>query len=222
MCNDTHPNLTALVKQSVKEVYKQDRRSRVWLVEYHGKPYVIKRFEYIPLRQILGWIIGLHPAQIEARRATQLIKQGLPAQPIVAAKLINGKAHLLTEFAGQQAYQELKSGNFASFAKRKQILQAISRLMRKLITSGWVFRDCKLSNMIISDKDRSIKLIDVGSFKRNCSRRRRLNMIRILDDTAKRANLSRAERLRMAISMGLNDKEIRELATNPQRTSTGY
>ncbi|WP_432799020.1 hypothetical protein [Poriferisphaera sp. WC338] len=212
MCKD----VSFLSKLPEREVYKEDNRSRVWLVEHEGIKYVIKRFEYARWRQIIGWLVHLHSGKIEVRKSKQLAASDLPVEKIIASKMIGGRAHLVSLYLGKQIFEAFNNQQVVGYQDRTKLIESISHVMRDLIDKGYVFRDCKLSNMILRDEDHSVCLIDVGSFRRFHSNRRHLNMLRILDDTAKRANISRAERLRAARAMHLSSKEIRMLVINPK------
>ena len=70
------------------EQYKDDARSSVWRVVDEGVDgesrggesgggWVIKRFEYWSVRQVLGWLIGMHPGQFEYRRNRKLRRLGV-------------------------------------------------------------------------------------------------------------------------------------------------
>ena len=192
-------------------VYKHDRRSRVWLTCYKNKYYVIKRFEYLPIRQILGACIGLHPGQLETRKSRRLHRKSLPVERVLAFKLIKGRAHLLTAYAGNQVSNCFTSSQFNDYQYRKLLVFAVCKSVKRLLDSGYVFRDCKLSNMVQSKPGKSVRFIDVGSIKRNRSRHRFLHMLRILDETAFNAGLTRHERFRGAQKLGLNKQDILDI-----------
>ncbi len=176
------------------ELYKADRRSRVWRIDPatgQGR-IVLKRFEYSPLRQRLGWLVRLHPAQHEIRQAERMLADELPVVPLLSWHLqpqgLGCKALLASPWFGQSLWAMRLQKQTLDEDRRHQLLQNISGLVASLIQRGWVFRDLKTANVLVDGQDRPW-LIDVGSARKikpiRCSHagRRTWRMLRMLDHT---------------------------------------
>jgi len=163
----------------VAALYKADRRSTVWSV-YRGEGlFVVKRFEYSPLRQAAGLGCRLHPAQLERRSHVRLRDAGLPVVPLVDGGMVVAgvglKVWLATQWAGRMLNAVLTDPAVSDAEKRAAIDEAAS-LTRRLIEARLVFRDLKPSNMLI-DASGHARLIDTGSVRRGASSRRIERMI---------------------------------------------
>ncbi len=151
------------------EVYKQDHRSRVWRIEASdGGSFVIKRYEFNPLRQKLGWLIGRHPAQREIRRAAYLSQLGVPVVPIIAhgwdSKEGASRAWLVTPCTGRSLFHLFYHQELSDPDRRGRILDMAGELTGELIRRGLFNRDHKASNILVDSKDR-LWLIDTGGVR---------------------------------------------------------
>lgn len=185
-----------------KAVYKQDRRSKVWLHAPAGDPVtalVVKRFEYAPWRQWLAGVLGVHPAQRERRANRRLLAAGLPVAPIVAQGRLPcrfGVRHwLATPPRGRSLQRLLRDPAPAPHARRRAAVHAVARLTAQLMRAGVFFKDLKTSNILIDECDR-VWLIDVGSARRMWTRRSAIRMLVMLDKTAAGDGASKADRVR--------------------------
>ncbi len=154
-----------------QQVYKHDARSRVWCVSSEGgASFVIKRFEFSPLRQGLGLALGLHPGQREIRRFRQLKAAGLPVAPIIASGVqrrgVAARFWLVTPHRGTSLHNLFNHGKMTDPARRQRVLEAVGQLTGELIRKGLFNRDHKASNIVIDDEDRPW-LIDVGAVGRS-------------------------------------------------------
>ncbi len=186
-------------------VFKDDRRSRVWQIriENHASDtahtdLVIKRFMYAPLRQRLGMLFGLHPAQRERRANRKLARGGLSVVPIVAHGAqragLGCRLWLITPMAGRSLETLLHDGSLQG-GSRRSTSRAVGALAGRLIAGGWFFRDLKTSN-IVMDQEGQPSLIDVGSVRRLRSKKQALRMLAMLDHTARRDGATATDRLR--------------------------
>lgn len=186
----------SLLAAAPVEVYKTDARSTVWRVETPGGPMVVKRFEYSPLRQALGRMLGLHPAQREACRAQQLIRDGFPVVPIAGTLAVRSgmgcKVHLVTPYTGESLQRLLRGEKLNDEARRRAVLMAVGELAARLIAKGWRFRDFKTANLVIDDAG-GVHLIDVGSARRSGSARRKDEMLEMLQHTLEQDGVKEAE-----------------------------
>ena len=153
------------------EVYKHDARSRVWRIEpTDGRAYVVKRFEFNPLRQALGVAAGLHPGQRERRWSAKLAAAGLPVASIVASgtqgRGLGLRLWLVTPYVGVSLFNLFHHGQLADQARRVAILDAVGRLTGNLAHQGYFNRDHKASNIVIDAGDRPV-LIDYGAVRRS-------------------------------------------------------
>ncbi len=154
-----------------QQVYKHDARSRVWRVcDHAGASFVIKRFEFNPLRQALGLTLGLHPGQRERRRAKQLIAVGLPVAPIIASGVqrhrLAARFWLVTPHRGTSLHNLFNQGKLTDPDRRQRILKAVGQLTADLTRLRLFNRDHKASNIVIDDHDHPW-LIDVGAIGRS-------------------------------------------------------
>lgn len=179
------------------EVYKQDRRSRVWRIDLDQAPAVVKRFEHSPPRQLAAWLLGMHPAQVERRANRRLTRDGIAVVPIAAHGVVAAglglKAWLATPWAGRPLVTLLAER--PSGPHRRALAVAVGRLAGVLIALGWFFKDLKTSNILV-DEAGAVRLIDVGSARRRWTRGQAIRMLVMLDRTAERDGASRADRLR--------------------------
>lgn len=152
------------------QVYKHDARSRVWRIDAaDGRSFVVKRFEYSPIRQLLGFVLGLHPGQRERRRARHLKAAGLTVAPIIASGVqrrgVGVCYWLVTPYLGTSLYHLFYQGELTDADRRERVLQAVGRLTGELIRLGIFNRDHKASNIVVDGEDRPW-LIDVGAVRR--------------------------------------------------------
>ena len=149
------------------QVYKQDRRSRVWRIDApDGRAYVIKRFEYSPIKQMLAGMLGIHPGQRERRCCEMLKAAGLAVVPIVGGGVSQRKYWLVTPYTGKSLYNLLHHGELTDPQKRTQLMTAVGQLTRQLAAKGLFNRDHKASNIVV-DEDAKPWLIDVVGVRRS-------------------------------------------------------
>lgn len=157
------PPLAALIALPSAEVFKDDRKSRVWrAIDDAGQAWVIKRWKHAAWRQRLQWATGFHPAQVEKRRHDELARAGLAVQPIEAVGYHAGGV-VVTRFRGVSLYNWLRTGGPRDAGARRAMYQRLGSLLGRMFAARVIFRDCKASNMLVDPEDRSLWLIDVGS-----------------------------------------------------------
>jgi len=155
--------LAQLVSLHPAEVFKDDRKSRVWrVVDKAGDSWVIKRWKHAALRQRLQWWTGFHPAQVENRRHGELDRAGLPVQPIEAVGYQVGGV-VVTRYRGVSLYNWLRTGGPRDAGARRAMYQRLGALLGRMFAARVIFRDCKASNMLVDPDAGSLWLIDVGS-----------------------------------------------------------
>lgn len=176
--------------------YKSDARSIVWRqTSPAGDDVVIKRWQYSPLRQRLGRLLGLHPAQREIRWNRRLIALGLPVVPILQHTRHRGRSQLHTPHIGPSLQQALRSGEL-SFGAKRAIARQLADAVADLFDHELSFRDMKTSNVLLDDAGK-LHWIDVGSFRR-VSPDRIMRSLALLDHTAAGDGATRTDRLRFA------------------------
>ena len=165
-------------------VFKSDERSRVWQVGDGRSARVLKAFGDVSKGAKLKGLIGLHPAQVELRRAKQMRAAGLAVVPVEAAGTLDGKRVLTTPLMGPslQALQADPSGeNWPDDAHRRFALDAVVELVNEMVRAGFVNRDLKTSNLVVGPDDfRHVMMIDVGGARRStdpAARRRTVAML---------------------------------------------
>lgn len=173
------------------EVYKQDRRSRVWRIDTpDGRSFVIKRFEYNPLRQTLAGVLGVHPGQREQRCCAMLKRVCVSVVPIIASgacrRGLGQNLWLVTPYVGVSLYNLLYRDGLTDIARRGRVMDAVGGLTGQLAGKGLFNRDHKASNILIDGEDRPW-LIDVGGVRRS---RGAADTLRMLENL--RANLAEA------------------------------
>jgi tRNA A-37 threonylcarbamoyl transferase component Bud32 len=177
-------DLHTLVQAETVRVFKQDARTRVWQAHGPDGPVVVKRFEYWPLRQLAGRLLGIHPGQFEQRRIRLLERVGVSAAPIIASGVINGRYHLVTPFIGPSVQQVLFEGRLD-----RPRMEAIADLVQGMLSSGLFNPDLKVSNILIDRHDRA-HLIDVGKVRRSSSDRNRSRMLAMLFHTLEKHGIT--------------------------------
>lgn len=153
------------------EVYKQDQRSRVWRIDApNGRAYVIKRFEFNPIRQALGILLGVHPGQSERRLSHQLIQAGIPVVPVMATGVQSAgpgrRFWLTTPWTGTSLFNLLYHHQLGDPDRRAKVMDATGRLTGLLIAKDYFNRDHKASNILIDDQGSAL-LIDYGAVRRH-------------------------------------------------------
>lgn len=151
------------------EVFKHDARSRVWRIDApDGRPYVVKRFEFNPIRQALGRLLGVHPGMREIKQTGLLIDRGVPVVPIIASGIQRRGAGvyfwLVTPYIGKSVFNLLYHGDLSDDQRRAAVLDRIGRLTRGLIAEGFFNRDHKASNILIDAAGKPL-LIDCGAVR---------------------------------------------------------
>jgi len=153
------------------QVYKHDARSRVWRIDApDGHSFVVKRFEYNPVRQALAAALGIHPGQRECRMARRLIRSDVPVIPIVASGYLRSrlgiKFWLATPHRGISLHNLFHHQELSDVQRRAGVIDAALDLTNLLSSKRYYNRDHKASNIIIDDQDRPW-LIDVGAVRRS-------------------------------------------------------
>ncbi|MEM9419947.1 MAG: lipopolysaccharide kinase InaA family protein [Planctomycetota bacterium] len=146
------------------KVFKQDRRSRVWLVEdVSGARWVIKRFEHSSLRQRLVAKVGHHPAQREVNWHAKLIATELPVVPIFAAGSDEaGRQWLITAWRGDDLAEWISDGRLADNASlRHNITRQLGDMAGRIMQMRVFNRDFKARNFVV-DEQGKVWLIDAG------------------------------------------------------------
>lgn len=197
------------------QVYKHDARSRVWRIDVpDGRSFVVKRFEYSPLRQLLGFLFWLHPGQRERRQYMWLHRIGLRVAPIV----VNGVSHrglglvywLVTPYLGTSLHNLFYHGELKDDARRERVVDAAGKLTSELIRHRLFNRDHKASNILIDRYDRAW-LIDFGAVQSRYKPGGVARMIASLDATLAEAGASKQDRDRLSEAIGQkpNDAQSR-------------
>ena len=189
------------------EVYKQDRRSRVWqpegTFELGGEPrtVVIKRYEYAGWRQWLSWWFRNHPVQREQQAADRLAASGVKVLDLLAWGLVGTRGCLVTEQTGRSLQAWLEEAS-ASRAERRQVHEALVEIVTALVDGGWFFRDLKVANILVDDSG-GLRLIDTGSARTvgELSREQVVRMLATLDWSARRAGATRHDRRRVFVHL---------------------
>ncbi len=163
-----------------KCVFKTDARSTVW--QTADGNWVIKRFGHNRIRQILSWLIGLHPGQRECRRARALAAQELPVVQVAKTRLISGRLWVATEFVGPSMQQLVASGALRDERQRLPLLSQLADLASRLVRANCFFRDFQLANIVV-DANGHAKLIDVGSARGLSSESQISRMLNLLIET---------------------------------------
>lgn len=153
------------------EVYKHDARSRVWRIDApDAGSFVVKRFEFNPVRQALGRLLGNHPGMREIRQTRRLISQGVPVVPIIASGVQRRGAGLqywlVTPYVGKSVFNLIFHGDLSDAERRARVLDGVGRLTGGLIAKGFFNRDHKASNILI-DAEGKPQLIDCGGVRRH-------------------------------------------------------
>ena len=193
-------DLETLVRAEPVREFKHDARTRVWQARGPNGPVVIKRFEYWPLRQAAGRLLGIHPGQYEQRRIRLLERAGVPAAPIISTGVVGGKYHLVTPYIGPTLQELLKAGHVDG-----KVLEAVAELVHQMFAAGLVNSDFKISNILIHDWGVA-HLIDVGKVRQSTSRHNRGRMLAILFHTLDKHGVTPAHKAEL---MGLIDRRCR-------------
>ncbi|MEM1107783.1 MAG: lipopolysaccharide kinase InaA family protein [Planctomycetota bacterium] len=146
------------------EVFKRDRRSRVWrVVDEAGRSWVIKRFEYSPLRQRLVAKVGQHPAQREIDWHAKLIAAELPVVPIAAAGHDeSGRRWLITPWIGDDLADWVRDGRLLDRPKlRQDVARQLGSIAGRIMQMRVLHRDFKARNVVVDDAGKAW-LIDAG------------------------------------------------------------
>ncbi len=149
------------------QVYKHDARSRVWRIDApDGRSFVVKRFEYNSLRQLLGYLVWLHPGQRECMQYHWLHRVGVRVAPIVASGVSRrglGLTYwLVTPYLGASLHNLFFHDELKDEARRQRVLDAAGKLTGELIRYRIFNRDHKASNIVIDRYNRAW-LIDFGA-----------------------------------------------------------
>ncbi|QQE13154.1 serine/threonine protein kinase [Planctomycetota bacterium] len=188
------PAFINLLQQKSLQIFKDDKRSKVWLVEYENQKFVIKQFRNHPFRQCLTWFIQYHPAQREARMASHLAKNEFHVAPVYITTLHKNTAYLVTPYIGKQIFDRFFWGDLTKPESRHNMILKVATLINYILSKGYIFRDCKLSNMVLDDDSDILHLIDVMSFSKTHSFSRIYNMLDVFNRTAIHAKWTSDER----------------------------
>ncbi|MEM8739496.1 MAG: lipopolysaccharide kinase InaA family protein [Planctomycetota bacterium] len=164
---DDLPVLTAETVESWPEVrvFKDDRRSRVSLVEGpDGRGWVLKLFKRPALRQRVARWVGQHPAQRELKANRRLAEAGVPVVPIVASWVDReGRSWLVTPRVGDSVYHWLMGCELADGGtQRRALTRRLGALTGRLLAMKAEHGDYKSSNILVDDGG-ELHLIDVGA-----------------------------------------------------------
>ncbi|MEM6856070.1 MAG: lipopolysaccharide kinase InaA family protein [Planctomycetota bacterium] len=162
--SDDLPADSAWLSLPEVEVYKQDRRSRVWRVEDDaGRPWVIKRFEHSPLRQKITAAFGQHPAHREMNWHAKLIAAELPVVPIAATGHDElGRHWLVTPWRGDDLTAWIEHGRLADDTnQRHAVARQLGELAGRIMQMRVFNRDFKARNFVLDDAGK-VWLIDAG------------------------------------------------------------
>jgi tRNA A-37 threonylcarbamoyl transferase component Bud32 len=188
--------------RSAETIYKQDRRSKVWLTpstDHDREAVVVKRFEYSPTRQLLAKLLGVHPGQRELRANRWLAAKGIAVVPIIANGCQRagrgGKLWLVTPKRGKSLQSLLREDPPLSRPLRQTVIESVGRLAGQLLRAGVFFKDLKTSNILI-DETGQAWLIDVGSARPMGLSGRADRMLAMLEKTAAQDGAKAADRLR--------------------------
>ncbi|MEM6457894.1 MAG: lipopolysaccharide kinase InaA family protein [Planctomycetota bacterium] len=171
-----------LLQRPEIEVYKHDRRSRVWRVadepgdantaaaasgvKNSGGGWVVKRFEHNLKRQRLARAVGQHPAQREAKWNERLLTAELPVVPIAASGVDDaGRSWLATRHVGVSLYNWLRQSDPddpATQRQRRALTRQLGAIVGRLLVNKVVHGDLKASNLIVDTAGR-LRMIDVGA-----------------------------------------------------------
>ena len=172
------------LSQKPVRVFKSDERSRVWQVGTGRDARVLKAYGDTSLGGKLKALTGLHPAQVEVKRAKQMRGAGLAVVPIEAAGTLQGRRVLASPLMGAslQALQADPAGdNWPDDAARRFALDAVVELVNEMFRAGFVNRDLKTSNLVVGPDDfRHVLMIDVAGARRStdtAARRRTVDML---------------------------------------------
>ncbi|MEM9881695.1 MAG: lipopolysaccharide kinase InaA family protein [Planctomycetota bacterium] len=166
------------------EVYKHDRRSRVWRVADKsagavaaatggsvttsggGGGWVVKRFEHNLKRQRLARAVGQHPAQREVKWNQRLRTAELPVVAIAASGVDGtGRSWLATRHVGVSLYNWLRQSDPddpATRRHRRALTRQLGAIVGRLLVNKVVHGDLKASNLLV-DADGRLRMIDVGA-----------------------------------------------------------
>ncbi|MEM7627317.1 MAG: hypothetical protein AAF333_17100 [Planctomycetota bacterium] len=157
------PRLDDVLALPELRVFKQDRRTRVWLIEGgHGQRWVIKRFDHAPLRQTLTAALGRHPVQREVLWHGRLIDAGLAVVPAFDLGADDaGRRHQATPYRGPTLYDLLRENPPPAAKARHDLTRQAGRLTGQLLALRVFYRDLKASNLVVDDNG-TLYLIDAG------------------------------------------------------------
>lgn len=189
------PTIEELLALPAAETYKSDARSSVWRVDSPRGSYVLKRYEYAPLRQRLGQWLGLHPGQRERRGVRRLQRAGIEAAELERWAVRRGKYVQAMEHGGDCLQDLLNDAAWEAQATREAILRNLATTTAKLLAAGLVHRDLKVGNVLVDDATRVV-LIDVGAVRPSRSTRRRRATLGILFHTLGKASRTPADAAR--------------------------
>ncbi len=160
----TATTLADLLQQPVVELFKQDRKTRVWLThDTQGQPWVLKRFNASPLYQRLRWMLKQHPAQRENLWSDRLIAADVPTVPVlIVDRDAQGHWHTASPYMGVSLYNWLRLCNPArNTRQRHDLTRQAAAIAGRLLRLRVRHTDFKASNLVL-DTDGVLRLIDTG------------------------------------------------------------
>lgn len=207
------PTIDELLALPAAVTYKADARSTVWRVDAPAGAFVLKRYEYPPLRQRLGRWLGMHPGQRERRGVQRLQNAGIAVAEVQRHAVRRGRYVQATAHGGPCLQALLGETAWEADERRAPTLRDLAAATAKLLAAGLVHRDLKVGNVLVRDDGRVV-LIDVGAVRPSRSMRRRRATLWILFHTLGKASRSAqaAERDAAALAAGLLEAGVdREL-----------
>ena len=167
----------------VQRVFKDDRRSRVWLVSYEGRAWVVKGY------RVAGWQTWLYhrvrrtPGWREWMGARRLAIAGCrvnePLALVHRRGVLGCRQWLVFPYVeGHSLYHWLGGGDGEdcggrrAYGVRRRVAGAVGRLIGQMIVAGVINRDLKPSNLIIDmtcERDGEMPvMIDLAGLRRRC------------------------------------------------------
>ncbi|MAG16438.1 MAG: hypothetical protein CMJ21_00055 [Phycisphaerae bacterium] len=196
----------SLVAAPRDKTYKIDARSQVWRVRNDDGAFVIKRFEFSPIKQLIYACVGAHPAQWEQRWSRILREHGIDVLPIASHGSqrvgVGIKRWLATREQGMSLWNWIDDGqHLCDRANRVAVTRRVANITAGLIHAGFFNRDLKTANFLVDPATGRVALIDVGATRRSRRRENAMRMLAKLNATARHNGASRTDRLRCLLAI---------------------